>query len=180
MTPWIVEAAQAALDQLVKYAHDVGRDNTDEFTFRSMFMEETKRLRQGCRMHTEWEKFDLLVIDGDARVLIEFKYYVRRKRVSIDGQRTGFKGGAGPKNEGEFWQCVDKLRSAGPSRAGERILILVYAHEEDEAKVASFHKSYGDLAPSEKMLHVHAIRAGAFEARLCWVPFEPAAVERAA
>ncbi len=180
MTPWIVEAVQAALDRLALYAEKVGRDNTDEFTFRSMFMRQAKRLRPACCLQTEWEKFDLLMREGDERIVIEFKFYMRRKRLTIDGKDNGFKGGAGSKNEGEFWQCVDKLRTEGPARVTERVLVLVYAREENEVDGASFHRSYGDLAPSNKMMHVHAIHNGAFEARLCWVRFDSVAVERAA
>ena len=63
------------------------------------------------RFQTEWRRFDLLVQVGDSATAVEFKYYVLRRTLGLRGEFLGYKGGAGPKNEEEFRDCVHKLRA---------------------------------------------------------------------
>jgi hypothetical protein len=78
------------------------------------------------RFQTEWRKFDLLVQTGELATIIEFKYYLQRRTLGLQGEPLGFKGGPGPRNEAEFKACVHKLRTAVPQGVTDRRLILVY------------------------------------------------------
>ncbi|MBX3363943.1 MAG: hypothetical protein KF866_04185 [Phycisphaeraceae bacterium] len=154
MDDWIVPATQEAMHRMDEHASLVGIANTDEFTFRSMFMAAAKANQGSLAFYAEWEKFDLLVMDGGKRRLIEFKYYLTRPRVGPDGRPVGWKGGAGPGNEREFWRCVEKLRSFRHSPVSDRAVILTYEREAPRRSRYSYHASYGGLCDDERCCRV--------------------------
>jgi hypothetical protein len=112
----VVAATHEALVRLLEHAGKVGLANTEEFTFRSFFMAAAHDLLDDPRFQTEWRKVDLLVQHGNVATLIEFKYYLLRRTVHLDGTHGRAKGGAGLKNESEFRTCLSKLRTASPTR----------------------------------------------------------------
>src|SRR5215470_1221103 len=109
---WVPEVTREAMLRLVAHATKVGLSNTEEFTFRGLFMAAAHDLLDRPRFQTEWERFDLLVQLGEHTTVIEFKYYLLRRTVGLRGELLGYKGGAGLQNEAEFRRCVSKLRDA--------------------------------------------------------------------
>ena len=150
----IGDALRAAMRQLAKHARRVGLANTDESTFRSFFLAELKGLMPSAECQTEWHRFDLLVQVDGANALIEFKYYVSRRTREINGGLGQWKGGAGPKNEGEFEQCVDKLRRCRYRPIHRKYLTLVYERGSDRRSRYSFAKSYDDLSGNRQIAQV--------------------------
>lgn len=131
-----------------------------------MFMAEAASTIRGLRFQTEWKTFDLLVQHADEPILIEFKYYLLRRAFALDGTAGGYKGGAGPKNESEFWKCVEKLATRAPSSVSKRILILVYQREYDRRSRYSYANSFKTLAPCDRVMRVLESCAGPFECRI--------------
>lgn len=166
MPPWVVTVTSAAIHSLLNHADLVGLTNTEEFTFRSMFMAEVASHRPGIRFQTEWQKFDLLAQWQEQNTLIEFKYYLLRRTWSLDGSPGQYKGGAGPKNEGEFWQCVEKLATKPSDQIIERFLVLVYEREYPKRSRHSFHTSFGAIEPSQPVCAVWPLSHGPLEGRI--------------
>lgn len=150
----IINALETAMRQLARHARRVGLANTDESTFRSLFLAELKRQTPSAECQTEWHRFDLLVQVDGANALIEFKYYISRRTREIDGTLGGWKGGAGSQNEGEFEQCVDKLRRCCHRPIHRKCLILVYERSYDRRSRYSFAKSYDDLSGNRQIAQV--------------------------
>lgn len=166
MKPWVVPVTSDALRRLRSHAELVGLANTEEFTFRSMFMAQAATAHPGMRFQTEWKKFDLLAQSDAQSALIEFKYYVLRRNTGLDGTPGGFKGGAGRKNESEFWRCVEKLATQVPGGVAERFLVLVYEREYSKRSRYSFHASFGSIEPNGSVTDVWSISDGPLEGRV--------------
>ncbi len=166
MSEWVPGATLDAMNRLVKHAQKVGLQNTEEFTFRAMFMAATYDLFCSAKFQTEWKKFDLLVQIGGESTLIEFKYYLLRQTFDLQGRPLAYKGGAGPKNETEFQTCLQKLRIAVPSEVGHRRLVLVYERDYSRRSNCSFQRSYGGLRADERIAEVWPLTAGPLEARV--------------
>src|SRR6266511_4274431 len=108
-TDWVLEVTREAMTRILAHADKVGLANTDECTFRALFMAAAHDLLDAPRFQTEWRRFDLLVQMGADATVVEFKYYLVRRTFGLRGEPLGYKGGAGPKNEAEFRDCVHKL-----------------------------------------------------------------------
>jgi len=166
MDHWVTAVTEAAVERLLEHASRVGLQNTEEFTFRSFFMACAASHLDMPVFQTEWHRFDLLVREPDNVTLIEFKYYILRRTIDLDGQPLRYKGGAGPKNESEFWDCVRKLRDTAPAAVADRFLVLIYERETKRASKYSFHASYGRLSSEPPVADVWAHRDGPLEARV--------------
>ena len=105
-------------------------------------------------LKTEWERFDLLVQVSDDLTIIEFKYYLLRQTFDLQGKMRGYKGGAGPKNEAEFRDCLHKLRTTVVSREVGRYLVLVYQRDYVHNSRCSFPRSYGELSKDKNIAEV--------------------------
>lgn len=161
---WIKTTTDTALDVMLHHAGRVGLMNTEEFTFRSMFMASVDP--RGIRFQTEWNKFDLLAQIDSQFTLIEFKYYITRRTHSLDGKPGNYKGGASKQNELEFWKCVNKLATQAPSQIAERFLVLVYEREYPKQSRCSFHNSYGGITAKPPVSEVWTLSRGPLEARI--------------
>ena len=145
MDDWLMQSTTAALDRMTEHAAVVGLPNTDEATFRSFFMAALKARVPSARLETEWKWFDLLVQMSQVNALVEFKYYLHRRCIDLDGRHLPWKGGAGAQNEREFYQCVDKLKACGHSPIHVRYLVLVYERLATPGLRKCFGTSYGGL-----------------------------------
>jgi len=153
----IISALEHSMHHFKAHAERVGLPNTDEATFRSFFLAELKRLAPSAECQTEWHKFDLLLQAGGVNSLIEFKYYISRRTREIDGTLGGWKGGAGPQNESEFRQCVEKLRRCSYQPIHHKYLILVYERECERRSRYSFARSYDALCDGDGIAEVHTV-----------------------
>ncbi len=122
-----------------------------ESVFRYFFIRSLPTNEDVKSYETEWNGLvDLCVEMPDATIVIEFKLYLYRYH-QLGGGRRRPKGGAGPKNEGEFFRSWRKL-AAATSRDFEpaiaaRYIVLVY--EDDSRKnQRSFELSYSGLCES--------------------------------
>ena len=63
LTDWVPDVTHEAMVLLVLHAQKVGLPNTDECTFRALFMAAAHDLPNPARsqFQTEWQRFDLLV-----------------------------------------------------------------------------------------------------------------------
>jgi hypothetical protein len=165
-TDWVLNVTHEAMTRLLAHADKVGLANTDECTFRALFMASAHDLLDAPRFQIEWRRFDLLVQVGDNATIVEFKYYVLRRTFGLRGEVLGYKGSAGPKNEAEFRACVHKLRAAIPPQVGDRRLVLAYDRASDRQSRYSFHRSYGDLAASEDIEEVQRLTVDPLEGRV--------------
>jgi hypothetical protein len=164
---WVPEVTREAMFRLVAHAAKVGLSNTEEFTFRGLFMAAAHDMLDRPRFQTEWERFDLLVQLGEHATVIEFKYYLLRRTVGLRGELLGYKGGAGLQNEAEFRRCVNKLRTAAlPAELNDRRLILLYERDYGRRSRYSFHLSYGNLRAGQDYAEVISIAVGPLEARV--------------
>lgn len=136
------------MHRLWDHARLVGLLNTDELTFRAFLLAEIMQLLKTAQCQTEWHRFDLLVQSPQANLLIELKYYISRRTTELDGAPGGWKGEAGPQNEGEFWACIDKLRKCCLAPIQGKYIVLVYEEEYARRSQYSFVRSYGNLAVS--------------------------------
>jgi len=166
MESWVTDVTTGAMKRIAAHAELVGLTNTEEFTFRSMFMAEAATRYPGFQFQTEWHKFDLLVQNDTAATLIEFKYYLLRRTRRLDGSVGNFKGGAGPKNESEFWRCVEKIATAAPAEVQDRFLVLVYEREYKKRSRYSFHGSFGGIEPDGFVTRVWPTSIGPLEGRV--------------
>jgi hypothetical protein len=165
---WVPDVTREAMRRLLAHAEKVGLANTDECTLRAFFMASAHDLlgMPRPRFETEWRRFDLLVKIGALATIIEFKYYMRRSTFGLGGEFLGFKGGPGPKNEGEFNACVMKLRTVVPTGVADRRLILVYEREANGRSRYSFGRSYGGLAVGDDLSDVQPLAVGPLEGRV--------------
>jgi len=157
MRRMLKNALAGAMHRLKDHAELVGLANVDEFTFRSLVLAEIMRRDTNARCQTEWHRFDLLVQRQTRNAIIEFKFYLNRKTVEVDGTSGDWKGGAGKKNEKEFWACVRKLHQDRNPRIHNRYLVLVYDMEYPKRSPCSFVASYDGLAPSREIKSVTRI-----------------------
>jgi hypothetical protein len=167
---WVPDVTREAMRRLLVHADKVRLPNTDECTLRAFFMAAAHDLlgMPGPRFQTEWSgyRFDLLVqIDARATV-IEFKYYMRRRTLGLGGELLGFKGGPGRQNEGEFYKCVQKLRTVVLPGVGDRRLILVYVREANGRSRYSFDRSYGGLTVGDDLADVQSLAVGPLEGKV--------------
>ena len=105
-----------------------------------------KACRKG-RCQTEWHRVDLLVQTGAQNAVIEFKFYWDRPTLRLDGIPSHLKGGAGPKNFGEFQGCVRKLHRLRHDGIHRKYLVLVYARTSTRKRRYSYALSYDGLKP---------------------------------
>ena len=154
------------MKRIIEHAGKVGLSNTEEFTFRAAFMAAAHDLLPGVAFQTEWKKFDLLVTTAQAATIIEFKYYLLRRTAALDGTPLTYKGGAGPKNESEFWRCIDKLRHQVPPGISRRCLVLVYQRDYPRPSSSTFHRSYSNLSSAPDLPRVASVSVGPLEARV--------------
>ena len=82
---WVPQVTREAMVRLLAHAAKVGLPNTEEFTFRGLFMAAAHDLLDGPRFQTQWARFDLLVQLGEREAVIEFKYYLLRRTVGLRG-----------------------------------------------------------------------------------------------
>jgi len=163
----IEQAVSAALQRLKTHSGLVGLSNVDEDTFRSFVIAAIMERSPTVKCQTEWHKFDLLVQGRAVNVLVEFKFYLFRQTREIDGHLGSWKGGAGPKNESEFWDCVGKLHNHRNAAVQHRLLILVYQIGDPQPSKYSFAKSYDGLATDTKIGAVTDIPHGMAETLTC-------------
>lgn len=170
---WVPDVTHEAMVRLLAHAKKVELPNTEESTFRAMFMAAAHDLLDAPRFQTEWRRFDLLVQVGGAAIVIEFKYYMVRRTFGLRGEPMHLKGCAGhlkgcagSKNEKEFWNCVRKLRTVVPPEIGDRRLVLLYNRAQDSPSRYSFHRSYGDLAAGDDIAEVRRLTVDPLEARV--------------
>jgi hypothetical protein len=165
---WVPDVTRQAMRRLLAHADKVGLPNTDECTLRAFFMAAAHDLLgvPGPQFQTEWDGFDLLVRVGALATVIEFKYYMRRRKLELGGEQLGFKGGPGRQNEREFDDCVARLRTAGLPGVGDRRLILVYEREGNGRFRRSFDRSYGGLAVGDDLADVQSLAVGSLEGRV--------------
>jgi hypothetical protein len=145
---WVIDSTTSALERMKEHVALVEIGNTDEATFRTFFIEALKRRYPTARLETEWRRFDLLVRFDDSNVLIEFKYYLARPTLDLDGRHIGWKGGAGAQNERELRQCLQKLHECIHAPIHARYLVLVYQAKTHQRK--DYTASYGSLGPNEQ------------------------------
>jgi hypothetical protein len=92
---------------------------------------------------------------------------MQRSTFGLGDEFLGFKGGPGPKNEGEFYACVQKLRTnARLTGVAERRLILVYVREANGRSRYSFDQSYRGLAVGGDLTDVQSLAVGPLEGRV--------------
>jgi hypothetical protein len=165
---WVPDVTREAMRRLHAHADKVGLPNTDECTLRAFFMAAAHDLlgMPGPRFQTEWRRFDLLVQIDERATVVEFKYYMQRRTLGLGGELLGFKGGPGPKNEVEFNDCVQKLRTVVLPGVGDRRLILVYVCEANGRSRYSFDRSYGGLAVGDDLADVQSLVVGRLEGRV--------------
>jgi len=163
----IEQSVSAALQRLKTHSNLVGLSNVDEATFRSFVIAAIMERCPTANCQTEWHRFDLLVQGEAVNVLVEFKFYLFRQTHEIDGRLGSWKGGAGPKNESEFWDCVGKLHNHRDAAVHHRLLILVYQIGYPPPGKYSFAKSYDGLAASATIDAVTDIPHGMAEALTC-------------
>ena len=165
---WVPDVTHEAMRRLLAHAEKVGLPNTDECTLRAFFMAAAHDLlgMPRPRFQTEWYRFDLLVQIGALATIIEFKYYMRRRTLGLEGEHLRFKGGPGPQNEREFNLCVKKLRTAGLPGVADRRLILVYEREVNGRYRNSFDRSYGGLAVGDDLTDVQSLAVSPLEGRV--------------
>lgn len=165
---WVPEVTCEAMGRLLGHAEKVGLPNTDECTLRAFFMAAAYDLLGMPRpqFQTEWLTFDLLVQIGALATVTEFKYYMRRRTLGLGGERLRPKGGPGHKNEGEFNDCITKLRTAVLPGVTDRRLILVYEREANGRSRRSFDRSYGGLAVGDDLADVQSLAVGPLEGRV--------------
>ncbi|MCZ2807591.1 hypothetical protein O2W18_20995 [Modestobacter sp. VKM Ac-2983] len=169
---WVPEVTLEAMRRISAHAEKVGPTNTDEFTFRAFFMAaaydaaEGQGLEKTLRFQTEWHRFDLLVQLADVPMLIEFKYYVIRRTLDLDGKRRDFKGGPGPQNLSEFHAALRGLRAGDLYGVSQHRLIVVYLRDDALPKGQSWHKTFGGLQPDFSIAQVWQCASGPFEARI--------------
>ncbi len=147
---WFTDGCRDALQRMVEHASKVGLPNTDEFTFRSFFMSELISKNRCSKLQTEWHKFDLLLQNTNGNYLIEFKYFLYRHTYALDGSMIRKKGGPSPKNEVEFWDCVEKLSQCDIPGIDRKYLVLIYQQTPTDMKGRTYAQSYDSISSSDK------------------------------
>lgn len=163
-------AVRGALDAMRKHADEVGIENTDEFTFRAFLMQEIRKACRAAKLETEWNRFDLLVECGEARWLVELKYYVLRARRLLNSGTVSYKGGPGVQNTSEFNACVKKLCDHQHEAITRRVLVLVYQRELPPSKRESYHKSFSNPAKFPAVVATQVVHE--WSDMVCWL-YEP-------
>jgi len=149
MDDWLSLAIQSGLERLEDHGALVGLGNIDEFTFRAFVMAAIKERSLGATMQSEWRKYDLLVQATGRNHLVEFKCYILRRSMQLDGQPGKWKGGAGPKNEEEFQRNLHKLHECSIASIHSRHMVLCYQRDYARSSRHSFERSYGRIEPGE-------------------------------
>ncbi len=150
MRDLLLEALSAAMIRLKADVDLVTVENVNEFTFRFLAMVELAR--RGAKLQTEWNprhserpiRVDLLAQRGTDNAVIEFKFYVIRPRLDLNGLQTGWKGGARSRNQGEFQTLVDRLRNFRHPDVNHRSIVLAYETSTSKCN-PSFSSVYDDL-----------------------------------
>jgi hypothetical protein len=170
METWVEGVAAAALEEFVSRTATIGLANTNEFVFRLFFMDALHKAHPAAMMETEWQRFDLLVRLNDRRYLVEFKYYICRRTIGLDGAAGQRKGGAGTQNASEFWACVDKLRDCSHTPVHGKYLVLVYERFQPAMGQRTFEESYGDLKACGRLTEVAVMNRESLVCKLLEIP----------
>ena len=141
----ITAALSGAMKKLRRHVKLVTLPNTDEATFRALFMAAAAEQLPDAVFQTEWRRVDLLLQRRKRNALIEFKYYIGRRTYNLDGTPGGRKGGPGPKNEDEFWACVQQLHECTFTPIHYKYLIVVYRRGPIGNSRYSYERSYGAI-----------------------------------
>ncbi len=150
----LMTAATAAMNRLADHAAVVRLSNTDEFTFRSFFLYELMKVLPSAQCETEWQRVDLLVRHLDENTLIEFKHYLHRRSMLLDGSPANWKGGPGPKNEEEFKSCIKQLHRCAFTPVQAKYIVLVYERSSPRKSRYCFSRSYDRLTAGGPLLEV--------------------------
>jgi len=121
--------------------------------FRFFFARQLQRDLPVCRLHTEWNRIDLVVQQQDKIALIEFKFYVHRRRHSLLDESYCYKGGPSSKNRKEFNRSIQQLNEAASKLPSsytqfkpenlQAFLVLLYADPVDAKR--TFRNAYRDI-----------------------------------
>ncbi|MFZ1898011.1 hypothetical protein [Methanoregula sp.] len=118
----------------------------NESVFRYFFIKSLSKHYPKNRFETEWKRFDLLMTDGEAGTIIEFKFYFLNKHSTIDDKFKRFKGGPGKKNDKEFENCLERMSLLKEEGIHDKYLIVVY---EETNNSKSFGKNYNHIEPAK-------------------------------
>jgi len=154
MDDWLSSGIQCGLARLETHGTHIGLGNVDEFTFRAFVMVAIKDRCPDAALQSEWHKYDLLAQADGENHLVEFKCYIQRRSMRLDGQPGGWKGGAGPKNEGEFRRNIRKLHECSISPIHARHIVLCYERRSARPSHYSFDQSYASMQPGEMIERV--------------------------
>jgi len=145
----IVSALEKAHVSIHRHAGIVGLSNTYESTFRSFFLEHLCIDNPDVRCQAEWNRVDLLVRFPECNVLIEFKYFLHRRYMNLDGSDGNRMGGAGSQNQKEFDRCVEQLYNDRSSPVHDKYIILAYEQKAPSSRAMGYSKFYDQIDSSE-------------------------------
>jgi hypothetical protein len=156
----IISALQNSKAAFLEHTRCVGLANTNESTYRSFFLDQLCKENQSVLCQAEWRRVDLFVKLDNRNILIEFKYYLHRRSMKLDGSLGNRKGGASLQNKSEFDKCVRQLYddSRDIQRAykdnsapvHEKYLILAYEHKVPPPyRYMSYSTLYDSLEPGD-------------------------------
>lgn len=137
MRELLIGSLEAAMVALKDQADLVGLENVDESTFRSFAMAAIRRRSANSRIQAEWNRVDLFVSVGDVIAAVEFKFYVHRPHYDLAGKLVRWKGGAGPKNSGEFQACLENMHNLEYSGIQNRYVVLLFENDVDHDRATS-------------------------------------------
>ncbi len=156
----IISALEQAHISIHRHADIVELSNTYECTFRSLFLEHLYKDNPGVRCQSEWNHVDLLIRFAECNVLIEFKYYLHKQNVNLDGSKGIRKGGAKAQNKKEFDDCVQQLYQDSSSPIHEKYIILVYEANAPSSRAGSYSDFYDQIDLSEMVRSVDRFDTG--------------------
>lgn len=122
---------QAFRDTLARVADEVAvmpLERWNESVFRYAFCRSIAAVRPEAHQFVESDRIDLVLRTEEGPAFIEFKFYLRRRRIdAYTGEIRGHRGGPSAQNLREFRRCVEQLHTRPSVPSLSKFIVLVYS-----------------------------------------------------
>ena len=159
MTDTVLAGFRGALHSLESELPSMPLSRWNESVFRYYFCRAVAAFDKMVKQFVECNRIDLVMVQGEQRAFVEFKFYGKPQRFDpYSGTTKGFKGGPGTKNLREFQECINQLAERDAVPGLSKYIVLVYADRNgNDTKGRQFARYYDDYKHSHEACEIQSL-----------------------